>query len=56
MSRVPGIGLLFDAAVVLKGTDRKIMKILDKAAESNYDSNRMFYVIHSRILIFNKRN
>ena len=37
MRRVSGVGLLFDATDVLWESDRKIMKILVKAAEQNCD-------------------
>jgi len=56
MRRVPRTCLFFDPTDVLKGWDRIIMKILVKAVEQNYDSNRRFYVMHFRILICKIRN
>jgi hypothetical protein len=56
MRRVPGIGLLFDGTDFLRERDRKIMKMLVKAAEQNCDSNRRLHVTHFRILICNIRN
>jgi len=56
MRSVPGIVLLIDATDVLREGDRKIMKIIFKAAEQNHDSNRRFYVMHFTILICNIGN